>query len=495
MQAALVAYRTLVDLARVDGRISEDERRLLDRYRVALGLEEQTARLAELEPGAEPPRAGDLSPAQSVHVLKMMIRVAHADGTISERERRRLEEVADRLGIGRVKYAGILVDIENEARGGQRVRRSFRGLLVALAVLVVVVGIVGTYLVRRSATTEETGRLRARIDEMTIEQAARDEEIVRRSVEGSVGIAAFKEVESRFGPSVVLIIVAYDLVRGDQITTHWSSGTGFFITPDGLIVTNKHVIQPWKFSAELVAQIDAGFTIDEDSLRVGAWPTGANLRSDEGEFDVDSGYFNGDGTLEIYRTTEDQFELRPNELPDGSVYMALLHAMGSGDLAVLKAEVSEPVRPFPLPRALPGVEKLDPVMVLGFPRGIALLEGSSAELSVALGEVSKIERSIMITAPVVPGNSGGPAVDREGRVIGVATLTPGQGLGICLGTQEFLALLPGADELIASASESLALGRTDDARAYLDLAALRDPSPEQRAQLEELRGEFYTPGL
>ena len=490
MQAALVAYRTLVDLARVDGRISEDERRLLDRYRVALGLEEETAKLAELEPGVDSPTADDLSPAQSVHVLTMMIRVAHADGTLSRRERARLEEVADRLGVGRVKYAGILVDIENEARGGQRVRRSFRGLLVALAVVVVIVGVVAIYLARRGATTEETGRLRARINEMTIEQAARDEAIVRQSVEGSVRIAAFKEVESRLGPSVLLIIVAYDLVRDDQVITHWSSGTGFFVTPDGLIVTNKHVAQPWKFSAEVMAQIGAGFVLDEDSLRMGAWPTGANLRSEQGEFDVDSGYYNGDESLTVYRTTEDQFELRPTQLPDGSTFMALLHAMGPGDLAVLKAEVEQPVRPFLLPQTLPGIEKLDPVMVLGFPRGIALLEGQSAELSVALGEVSKIERSIMITAPVVPGNSGGPAVDRHGRVIGVATLTPGQGLGICLRSQEFLELLPDASELIERATEAHSAGRTVDATTYLDLAQLREPSQDEQRQINDLRDSF-----
>lgn len=487
MQAALVAYRTLVDLARVDGRISADERRLLERYRVALGLEEETAKLAELEPGADSPTASDLSPAQSVHVLTMMIRVAHADGTLSRRERARLEEVADRLGVGRVKYAGILVDIENEARGGRRSRRSFRGLLIALAVVVVIVAIAGAYLLRRGATTEETGRLRARINEMTIEQAARDEAIVRQSVEGSVGIAAFKEVESRLGSSVLLIIVAYDLVRGDQVITHWSSGTGFFVTPDGLIVTNKHVAQPWKFSAEVVAQIDAGFVLAEESLRIGAWPTGANLRSEQGEFDVDSGYFNGDDSLTVYRTTEDKFELRPTQLPDGSTFMALLHAMGTGDLAVLKAEVSQPVRPFLLPRSLPGIEKLDPVMVLGFPRGIALLEGQSAELSVALGEVSKIERSIMITAPVVPGNSGGPAVDRNGHVVGVATLTPGSGLGICLRSREFLELLPAASELIERATEARSAGRTGDAAIFLDLAQLREPSPDEQRRIESLR--------
>jgi len=487
MQAALVAYRTVVDLARVDGRISDDERRLLDRYRVALGLEEETARLAELEPAADSPTADVLSPAQSVPVVTMMIRVAHADGTLTERERRRLEEVADRLGVGRVKYAGILLDIENEARGGRRVKRSVRRLFVALAVVVVIAGVVGTYLVRRGATAEETDRLRARIDEMTIAQAARDDEIVRQSVEGSVGIAAFKEVESRLGPSVLLIMVAYDLVLGDQVITHWSSGTGFFITPDGLIVTNKHVIQPWKFSAEVMAQIDAGFVLDEESLRMGAWPTGANLRTEEGEFDVDSGYYNGDGSLTVHRTTEDQFELRPTPLPDGSTFMAPLHAMGSGDVAVLKAEVEEPVTPFRLPQTLPGIEKLDPVMVLGFPRGIALLEGRSAELSVALGEVSKIELSIMITAPVVPGNSGGPAVDRNGRVVGVATLTPGQGLGICLPSHEFLELLPDTGELIERAEQSFSLGRIDDGIIYLDLAALRDPTSIERRRIEDLQ--------
>jgi hypothetical protein len=257
-----------------------------------------------------------------------------------------------------------------------------------------------------------------------------------------------------------------------------------------LIVTNKHVIQPWKFSAEVMAQIDSGFVLDEDSLRMGAWTTGANLRNEDGEFDVDSGYFNGNGSLTLLRTTEDRFELRPTQLPDGSTFMAPLHVMGSGDIAVLQAELAEPVHPFRLPQSLPGIEKLDPVMVLGFPRGIALLEGRSAELSVALGEVSKIELSIMITAPVVPGNSGGPAVDRHGRVVGVATLTPGQGLGICLPSREFLDLLPVAGALIERAEQSLALGRADDAGIYLELAGLRNPTASDERQIEELLRRF-----
>jgi hypothetical protein len=108
-------------------------------------------------------------------------------------------------------------------------------------------------------------------------------------------------------------------------------------------------------------------------------------------------------------------------------------------------------------------------------------------LSVALGEVSKIERSIMITAPVVPGNSGGPAVDRSGRVIGVATLTPGSGLGICLRSRDFLELLPNSRDLIERATEARSAGRTGDAAIFLDLAQLREPSPDEQRRIESLR--------
>jgi hypothetical protein len=222
-------------------------------------------------------------------------------------------------------------------------------------------------------------------------------------------------------------------------------------------------------------------------LRVAAWPGGANLVNEAGEFDVESGYYDQNETLRLYNVTEDVMGMRTEQLPDGSSFSGMLHAMGPGDLAVLEAEVPQPVVPFSLPGQLPGIEKLDPVMVLGFPRGVAILEEQRAELSVALGEVSKIESSIMITAPVVPGNSGGPVVNRNGDVIGVATLTPGQGLGICLQAAEFLALLPTVTELLERALQSFEREQVEAARAFLDLAEQRDPTPGEERELAELR--------
>ena len=100
MDAALVAYRTLVELAQLDGRISDEERRLLERYREALDLERETAELAELEPQPATGVSEAFTTEQSSPVLQMMIRVAVADNVLTDRERRRLEQVADRLGAG-----------------------------------------------------------------------------------------------------------------------------------------------------------------------------------------------------------------------------------------------------------------------------------------------------------------------------------------------------------------------------------------------------------
>ena len=78
-------------------------------------------------------------------------------------------------------------------------------------------------------------------------------------------------------------------------------------------------------------------------------------------------------------------------------------------------------------------------------------------------------------------------VGPEGRVIGVATLTPGGGLGICLGTRELLEFLPTAAEWIERAERNLAAGRLDAVRQLMDLAMRRRPTTPELAQIENLR--------
>lgn len=74
------------------------------------------------------------------------------------------------------------------------------------------------------------------------------------------------------------------------------------------------------------------------------------------------------------------------------------------------------------------------VWALGHPMGAQLPLGfltGTLRWSASVGVVSAVgERAVQVSAPVNPGNSGGPIVDHEGRMMGVVSRRlPGDGLG------------------------------------------------------------------
>lgn len=82
----------------------------------------------------------------------------------------------------------------------------------------------------------------------------------------------------------------------------------------------------------------------------------------------------------------------------------------------------------------------DPVVVIGSPLGLSN--------SVSDGIVSAVrmlggKQILQITAPISPGSSGGPVLDRNGRVVGIATafLPEGQGLNFAVPVKYALGLL------------------------------------------------------
>lgn len=104
------------------------------------------------------------------------------------------------------------------------------------------------------------------------------------------------------------------------------------------------------------------------------------------------------------------------------------------DLAVVA--VDQPLPALPLAEARPRVG--DPVLVVGSPLGL--------EQSVVSGIVSALrDNHIQISAPLNPGNSGGPVVDVSGRVVGVAVLKVGdestEAIGLAIPIAEVCAVL------------------------------------------------------
>ena len=101
---------------------------------------------------------------------------------------------------------------------------------------------------------------------------------------------------------------------------------------------------------------------------------------------------------------------------------AFVHASDSvNDVAVLKINRSTPN--FAKIRHSSRVRLAEPVMVLGYPlRGILAdqMNATSGDVT-SLAGLKGDSRFIQISAPVQPGNSGGPIVDESGAVIGLAT--------------------------------------------------------------------------
>jgi S1-C subfamily serine protease len=102
------------------------------------------------------------------------------------------------------------------------------------------------------------------------------------------------------------------------------------------------------------------------------------------------------------------------------VLLTIVDVDDTSDLALLRSDAAASSIPLAL-RQGRGVRLAENVVVAGYPLAGLLSSG----LNVTTGTVSALaglgddRRQIQITAPVQPGNSGGPLLDQSGNVVGV----------------------------------------------------------------------------
>ena len=221
------------------------------------------------------------------------------------------------------------------------------------------------------------------------------------------------------GPAVVGILVRHK--AGNSSQEQGGAGSGVIIAPDGYILTNNHVVQ-------------------------GAHAITATMQ---------------DGTL---------------------LEATLVGTDPATDLAVLRANSSS------LPYASLGdsakLQAGQLVIAIGNPFGFqsTVSTGVVSALGRALRSIEGrlIENIIQHTAPLNPGNSGGPLVDSRGRVVGVNTAIIGMAQGIGFSVP--------ANTARWVVSQLLTQGRVR--RGILGFAAQQLPLSRQLARFFHLENHF-----
>lgn len=165
------------------------------------------------------------------------------------------------------------------------------------------------------------------------------------------------------GPTIAEVVTAIEdgLV---QVITPTGSGSGFVVSADGLIITNAHLVAEH-------SQVTLRFANDD------------HLTAQVASYNQQS------------------------------------------DLAALRPDAADERQFHPIPMAEPNsISVGDPVIALGFPLGDQL----GRDYTVTTGIVSALRHEdgvgrIQTDAAINPGSSGGPLLDREGRLVGVNTET------------------------------------------------------------------------
>lgn len=214
-----------------------------------------------------------------------------------------------------------------------------------------------------------------------------EESVITKVVEDSlpsvvtVGISASIQSHDIFEINPFDPFSPFRKIPGQRKKVEQNIGSGFIISSDGLVITNKHV----------VSNTNATYKV---------------LTNDNKKYDVQKIYrdpLNDLAILKIFPTA--QAPLKSLKLGDSS-------RLKLGQLVIA---IGTPLGEF--------TNTVTKGIISGLGRGITA--GSPLE-----GYVEKLDNVIQTDAPISPGNSGGPLLNSKGEVIGINTAIAQEGQNI-----------------------------------------------------------------
>jgi S1-C subfamily serine protease len=212
-----------------------------------------------------------------------------------------------------------------------------------------------------------------------------EESVITKIVEEAIPSVVTIGVKKTIATGDFYTIDPFDLfspfrrIPGQKKNIEQNIGSGFIITDDGLILTNKHV----------VADTEATYQV---------------LTYDKKKYDVEKIYRDPLNDLAILKISPKE-KLKPLKLGDSS-------KLKLGQLVVA---IGTPLGEF--------TNTVTSGIISGLGRGITA--GSPLE-----GYVEKLDNVIQTDAAINPGNSGGPLLNSSGEVIGINTAIAQEGQNI-----------------------------------------------------------------
>ncbi len=239
---------------------------------------------------------------------------------------------------------------------------------------------------------------------------------------------AFTDFVETYADSIGFVMVEYWLMdEGKVVYNSKVEGTAFLVDKEGYLLTNRHVACPWLEDRQLFKtyrQANAvGKTLEFDH-RMFLWFEGEkafnrlpDLRTSR---ELSDSYY-----LESAFRSDGKSNLRTVGVPRSTGETGeIIRSPFKHDFAVLKIDtIPEGLVPLPLEIQLDAsaIDRLSPVVILGFPLGNRT-QVDHISASVTRGHVRRTSREIIqVDSSIYKGNSGGPAINSRGRVIGIAS--------------------------------------------------------------------------
>ena len=237
-----------------------------------------------------------------------------------------------------------------------------------------------------------------------------------------------EKIANRYAPSIAFVMVDFGLqLDQKRVYQNRSEGSAFLVDNRGHLMTNRHVVCPWLEDSTLM-RMAAAFKkqgkIPRLDYTIHLW------------FEGDKAFKRLPG-LTVTRRVEDVYDLttayrtgglRRVEVsgvaPPPTTTFGRFKSPLKNDFAVIQiTPVPEGKHPLPL-ASTPAARKplrLAPVIALGFPLGSRTLE-QNVNVSVTRGHVRRtFDTMIQVDTSIYQGNSGGPVINEEGEVVGIAS--------------------------------------------------------------------------